>query len=73
MHIYILKLSKIDIVKNFINTFEVSSNCSEIYCLVDTWYTNTPLIESTLSAICLFLPQFYFILSNTSFNHSAPL
>jgi len=40
--------SKIDIAKDFINDFNPPNNCDSIYCLIDSWYTSTPLIESCL-------------------------
>jgi SRSO17 transposase len=40
--------SKVDIAKDFINDFNAPDNCDSIYCLIDSWYTSTPLIESCL-------------------------
>lgn len=40
--------SKVDIAKDFINDFNAPDNCNSIYCLIDSWYTSTPLIESCL-------------------------
>ncbi len=42
--------SKVDIAKDFIENFKAPRNCKNIYCLVDSWYTNTPLIESALKS-----------------------
>ncbi|AKA67296.1 IS701 family transposase [Clostridium scatologenes] len=41
--------SKIDIARDFINSFVTPSNCEKIYCLMDSWYTNNKLIESSLA------------------------
>lgn len=41
--------SKVDIAKDFINDFNKPDSCDSIYCLVDSWYTSTPLIESCLT------------------------
>lgn len=41
--------SKVDIAKDFISDFIAPDNCNSIYCLVDSWYTSTPLIESCLT------------------------
>ncbi len=40
--------SKVDIAMDFINDFNKPENCDSIYCLIDSWYTSTPLIESCL-------------------------
>lgn len=40
--------SKIDIAEEFINSFKTPSNCEKIYCLMDSWYTNSKLINASL-------------------------
>jgi SRSO17 transposase len=41
--------SKIDIAKDFITSFVAPSNCEKIYCLMDSWYTNNKLVETSLA------------------------
>jgi len=41
--------SKVDIAKDFITSFKITSNCEKVYCLMDSWYTNSKLIEASLS------------------------
>lgn len=41
--------TKVDIAKDFITSFKTPSNCEKVYCLTDSWYTNSKLIEVSLA------------------------
>ena len=41
--------SKVDIAKDFIASFKTPSNCEKVYCLMDSWYTSSKLIEASLA------------------------
>ncbi len=41
--------SKINIAEDFITSFNTPSNCEKVYCLMDSWYTNSKLIEASLA------------------------
>jgi SRSO17 transposase len=43
-------LSKPDIAKDFVESFNKPLNCSNVYCLVDSWYSSGKFIKSCLNS-----------------------
>ncbi|MFU0800658.1 MAG: transposase [Xylanivirga thermophila] len=41
--------SKVEIAKEFVKSFNPTTNLKQLYLLTDSWYTGTPLIEEALS------------------------